>query len=260
MAKFLVQVDSNVLDDEEKFVRQQLDSTKMLHSYELVSIKDIQSYNEKDLIPIGTIDFVHGYLRNVYGISRENPVEIPKYLRTEEFLKRTYFFTDYKGIPRSGKFFLKDASQLKNFGEVIVADYFITDELFDYKKVNEFDSTLVLPKDHIYLVSSLFNIKAEYRVYVIANEIVAMVCYNGDCTVLPDVNLLKKAVTLIEHNEKWLRSYTIDVMVGAKGTAIIEIHNFASVGLYTTLWGSDLLYAYRDGFYYLVNDNKELEM
>jgi hypothetical protein len=44
-------------------------------------------------------------------------------------------------------------------------------------------------------------------------------------------------------------------MVGKEGTAIIEIHNFTSIGLYTTIWGNELLYAYRDGIDYLLNDN-----
>ena len=48
--------------------------------------------------------------------------------------------------------------------------------------------------------------------------------------------------------------------MGKEGTAIIEVHNFTSVGLYTTLWGTDLLYAYRDGIDYLVNDNKIIEV
>ena len=69
-----------------------------------------------------------------------------------------------------------------------------------------------------------------------------------------------KAVELIKANEKWLRSYTIDIMVGPKGTAIIEVHNFTSVGLYHNLWGNNLLYAYRQGIDYLINDNKNIQV
>ena len=77
---------------------------------------------------------------------------------------------------------------------------------------------------------------------------------------LPDIDLIKKAVCLINVNEKWLNSYTIDVMVGKPGTALIEVHNFASVGLYATLWGDNLLWAYKDGIDYLINDNHGLKM
>lgn len=256
MSKFLIQKDSGAMDEERYFVLQQLRNSVRLHTYEEVLMSNLGQFNEKGWIPVGTIQFVQGYVRNVYGIKCENPIEIPKYLRTDEFLKRDYYFTDYYGIPRSGKFFLKDASELKKFGEVVFADYL----LFDYEKVNEFDNTLVLSKDHIYLVSSLYHIQAEYRVYVFNNTIQGISFYNGDCTVFPDINLIKKAVLLISYNETWLRSYTIDVMVGKRGTALIEVHNFTSVGLYSTLWGVDLLYAYRDGIDYLIHDNKELEV
>lgn len=253
MAKFLIQNNKGVLENEEHIILELLKSQRLLHEYKSISFEDIKSINNKGLYPIGTIDFVTAYLRNAYGIKRENPIEIPKYLRTDEFLKRDYFFTSWDKLPKHGTYFLKDVSELKNFGQVIQADYFINDDLFNYTR------QLVLPKDHVYLVSSLFNIKSEYRVYVLQHEIEAIVCYDGDCTIFPDVNLIKKAVSLIRNNEEWLRSYTIDIMVGVEGTAIIEIHNFTSIGLYSTIWGSSLIWAYKDGIDYIVNDNKLLE-
>ena len=110
-------------------------------------------------------------------------------------------------------------------------------------------------KGHDYVISSPYNIKSEYRVYVLDGDIEHISLYNGDATVLPDVNLIKKAVSLINYNEKWLRSYSLDIMVGNEGTAIIEVHNFTSLGLYSSIWGTDLIYAYRDGIDYLLNDN-----
>jgi hypothetical protein len=113
----------------------------------------------------------------------------------------------------------------------------------------------VLDNEHLYQVSSLLPIKTEYRVYVIGHDIVAITAYEGSPTNLPDIELLQQAIELIKFNEKELRSYTIDLAVGNFGTAILEIHNFTSVGLYHALWGSDLLYAYVDGINYLKNDN-----
>lgn len=260
MAEFLVQNDKGSLEDEERFIVNRLKYDRYMHSYKSISLAEIKKITKKGLYPIGTIDFVTTYLNNAYEIKDENPIEVPKYLRTEEFLKRDYYFAKWNELPRHGRYFLKDASELKKFGMIINAEHFITDELFNYKKQNKYDSTLVLPKNHTYLVSSVFNIKSEYRVYVLQHEIEAIVCYNGDCTVLPDVNLIKKAVAIISCYEEWLRSYTIDIMVGDAGTAIIEIHNFASVGLYQTIWGSNLPWAYKDGIDYLIHDNKELEI
>lgn len=260
MAEFLIQSDKGELDVERELLLDILKKMKYVHNYSMYPLDGGMQDLKKGMIPVGTIDFVSAYIRDVYGIEKENPIEIPKYLRTDEFLKRDYKIVTAGKLPKSGKYFFKDVSQLKVFGGVIYADYFISDDLFDYKKKNEFDSTLVLDRTHLFQVSSLFNIKAEYRVYVICGEIESMCCYNGDCTVLPDVGLIKKAVNLISLNEDFLTSYTIDVMVGNEGTAIIEIHNFTSVGLYSTLWGDSLLYAYRDGFEYLINDNHAIEM
>jgi hypothetical protein len=44
-----------------------------------------------------------------------------------------------------------------------------------------------------------------------------------------------------------------------KGTAIIEVHNFSSLGLYTAIWdrnNNDLLLAYKQRIEYLLNDNQ----
>ena len=181
-------------------------------------------------------------------------------MRTDEFLKRDYRIVDYTQVPWSGQFFLKDVSSLKEFGQVINATYMDMNDLFNHVKTGEFDSTLVLDKTHLFQVSSIFNYKAEYRVYIIGGVVENICLYNGSPLYQPDINLIQKVVNLVTLHEKWLISYTIDVMVGKEGTAIVEIHNFASVGLYSTQWGSELPYAYIDGINYLRNDNKLLEV
>lgn len=50
------------------------------------------------------------------------------------------------------------------------------------------------------MVSSIFPILSEYRVYVFQGEIDTISLYNGDATVLPDIDLIKKAVSLINNN------------------------------------------------------------
>lgn len=225
-----------------------------LYPYEICT-SGYSSCVDNDDMPIGEIGFVQDCLS-----LKENPIEIPKYLRTEEFLKRDYKLVSWKDVPRRGRYFLKDVSNLKAYGKVVNAEYEITDELWTYEKKNDWDSTLVLDKNATFLVSSLVNILAEYRVYVFGNDIIENICcYNGDCTILPDIALIKKAVSLINYNEDYLRAYTIDVAVTTVGTVLLEVHNFTSCGLYSTLWGSSLLSAYRDGILYLRNDNHKLE-
>ena len=255
MAEFILQNDKGTLEIEEIIVEDLLKRNKYLHTYEKVSLADVDKVEDNGLIPVGTIEFVTKYLNKFGYCLHEVPIEIPKYLQTEEFLKRRYEIMTWDKIPRTGRFFLKDASELKRFGGVIDATYMDIDELFNYVPKNELDPTLVLDKEHLYQVSSLLHIKTEYRVYVIGHDIAAITAYEGSPLNLPDTELLQKAIELIKFNEKELRSYTIDLAVGSFGTAILEIHNFTSVGLYHALWGSDLLYAYVDGINYLKNDN-----
>lgn len=263
MALFILQKDTKDLDIEDIIVREKLKSTKYINEYVELTQNELSNYNEKykEAYPIGEINFVTKWLQMYTNVKHENPIEIPKYLRTDEFLKREYTIGTWEDIPRSGKWFIKDASILKYFSNIMHMDIEYNEELFDYEPKNKFDSTLVLHKNSKYVISSPFNIVSEYRIYVIGGEIEAIINYNGDPTILPDIKLLNKAINLINNNEKWLRSYTVDIMINSKGeTAIIEIHNFASVGLYGTLWGTNLLSAYKDGITYLINDNKEIEI
>ncbi len=259
MGKYILQTDSNGLDIEYYLIKEQLKRGKYVFKYKEIDTNSLMHIAEKGDIPIGDIEFVSKYLKEAYGIEKENPIEIPKYLRTEEFLKRKYDIVTWDKIPDKGNWFIKDVSELKSFGQVINCTYSDVKSWFK-KPEYKYSNNLVLDKNHLFQVSEVFDIKSEYRVYVLDGCIEAISNYNGDCTLLPDIGLIKKAVSLIYLKEKWLKSYTIDVMVGPRGTALIEIHNFASVGLYNTLWGSNLIYAYRDGIDYLINDNKPIEI
>lgn len=248
MSKFLLQ--SDALEIEELIVREQLEKTKLIHEYKEIKINDLDTIQEKDYIPIGTIQFVEKYL----GI-HEAPIEIPKYLQTEEFLKREYKIVKGKDLPRVGRYFVKNASKLKDFSVNTDMQYFLSEEMIDYKPTSKLDNTLCIKSTDNFVVSEEVNILSEYRVYVFNNEIIAISHYNGNPLLFPDTKLLEKVVMLISYHEKYLKSYTIDVMITEKGTSLIEIHNFTSVGFYTTLFGTDLLYAYRDGIDYLRKDN-----
>ena len=240
--KYLIQ---NTTEFEDKLIRTQLKNT------------DVIAYAPgSDVIPIGDIDFVTAALKQAYpNFDKPVPIEIPIYLQTPEFLKRTYKIGTWKDIPETGRWFIKDASELKSFSLCSNMDFWYNEEIFDYKPKHEYDMTLSLSKAHDYVISSPVKILSEFRVYVINRNIIDISFYKGDPTILPDVNLIKKAVQLINENEEYLKSYTIDVMITPKGTALIEIHNFSSIGLYTTIFDHDLLLAYEQGIDYLLKDN-----
>lgn len=260
MLNFLLQC-GGFLEMEALMLKEQLKSDKFLFSFKELTIEQLKSDSlDENIIPVGDIDFVSTYMKKMYGIINEKPIEIPKYLRTDEFLKRDYKICTWDNIPKSGCFFLKDVSQLKKFSIIINATYMNMDDMFNYVPETEFDNTIVLDKTNLFQVSSIVSIIAEYRVYVLGGAIKQMSCYAGNCTKFPDIRLINKAVNLINYHEKYLRSYTLDVAVTNAGTCILEVHNFTSVGLYSTQWDSDLPYAYRDGIDYLIYDNHKLEL
>ena len=237
MKKYLIQKDNDKVET-------QLILEQLSDNYELILGKDIQPV-EFGVIPIGDIDFVAKALE-----LKQTPIEIPTYLQTDEFLKRIYRIGTWKDIPKTGKWFIKDASTLKNFSICANMDLWYNPKYFDFQS-----TTLCLDKESNYVISSPLHIQSEYRVYVVDLQIVNISHYAGDPTILPDIDLIKRATQLINKNEEYLRSYSLDVAVCEQGTAILEVHNFSSIGLYSTSFASDLTTAYEQGIDYLLYDN-----
>lgn len=240
-----MQSDSDSLGIENFILKEILSKStcRLMHSFHEVSTPDMVDLKiPREALVVGDLNFMGLYFKLYHGIKQINPIEIPDYIRTKEFLLRDYEI--YKPIELedlTGTYFVKDASKLKSFAGVVDFD----------RQTKDWIS-----KEAIYIVSDVVDILSEYRCYVIGGELQNCVNYNGDPYVLPDMSKIRKAVGLVNTHEKHLKSYTIDVMVTPKGTALIEIHDFMAVGLYGTLWGDNLVYAYRDGMDYILDSNE----
>ena len=70
--------------------------------------------------------------------------------------------------------------------------------------------------------------------------------------ILPDLNLLNRIVQINQISNADLKSYSFDVMITSAGTSLIEMHLYAALGLYSTMFNDQLLYAYRDSFNYIL--------
>ena len=148
MSSFLIQKDAGTLDFETMIVKDLLENEKYVHEFHEMGLNELKYRIETEnvsttLIPIVTIEFVSLYIKYAYGVEKENPIEIPEYLRTEEFLKRKYEIVTYDKIPKTGKWFVKDVSQLKKFGMVLDIAYQLPDDVFDEPKT-EFDTSFRL--------------------------------------------------------------------------------------------------------------------
>ena len=104
----------STLDIDVRIVRDILDQTAHIHSYSILALEELKEKDlDKDNIPVGTIDFVQVWLKNYYGISKMEPIEIPVCLQSGYFLGRAYAFVQGKDLPKTGQFFVKRADALK---------------------------------------------------------------------------------------------------------------------------------------------------
>jgi len=247
---FLLQ-DSGIIDIDTAIIEEILQRRKRIDSYEKMTLQSLYETNRNEVkraVPIGTIQFVESWLKKCHNIDRINPIEVPECLRTEEFLKRDYRIVPFSEIP-AGEYFVKDVSALKRF--VYFGD---TERLFTGKEGGRVDST------HLFQVSEIENVLSEYRVYVIDGKIENVCNYDGSPLLYPDMDLICRANQRYMTRHDYPKSLTIDVMITKKGTEIIEIHPFISCGLYSTLWGDNLLTAYRDGIDYVVRHNTRIRV
>ncbi len=219
-------------------------------------LKDASEFDERVAtgIPIGEIAFIEKWLKIFHGIEYENAIEVPPILRSEKYLKRNYSIVKRDEIPRSGYYFVKDATRQKRFAVCGMVENYINDEMFEPAE-NKYDMSVRLEADHLYQVSEVVYILAEYRVYVLQGDINQVTCYKGDPLIFPDSELIKEAVDIYKKQPDSPRSFSLDVLVTNRGTCIAEVHNFTSVGLYTVDWDDSLLYAYRDGIEYVIKHN-----
>lgn len=247
--KFLLQSDAKDMQVEIAIVKDLLSGLKFQHQYTempLFTMSDLHVF--QDYIPIGTIQFVEAWLKQYRNIDKIYPIEIPKFLRTAKYLKREYRILPYGAVPREGKWFVKDATDLKSFS-------------FSGNVEHMWNSDdIVLRPDHFFQVSSVQDVLSEYRIYFIDGEIENVCNYDGMPWIFPDMDLVGEINAVYSVNKEYPKSYTMDMMVSKEGTSLIEIHPFAAVGLYSTLWGGNLLDAYRDGIRYIERYNHQVEL
>ena len=236
--------------------KQQLDKRKEFDSYVIVSAGDFflpDGISLKDkcdfpssyqsAIPIGSIQFINAYLNIFFSISREKAIEIPRFMQTDFFLKRQYSIMRGQNLPRKGLFFLKDVSIQRSFS--------FTGKI---EKLREELPSAIIP-DHNYLLSEVLIVLSEFRVYVIDLSIKNISHYSGNPTILPDIELIRKAVECYGNHVECPKSFSMDFMVTPRGTCLIEIHSFLSLGMYWTKWDTSLIDGYVESYQHVLNSH-----
>jgi len=230
--------------------------------YKSKSNNDIPSFSDKkmkELIPVGSVEFVTEWLKEVYGIIYE-PIQIPFELCKSDFLNRRIGYETYpfEGIKQPDLFtypiFVKNVSQLKKYTGIIhnEKEFVPTTEwgetndiIFEENKQND-----------MFFFSEYVDFESEYRIFVYKNDIVGLKHYAGNYWLFPDKDIITKIVKVYEKTAPV--AYTLDVGIHELDsydygwiphgrdkkefmpigrsrkylTSIIEIHDFFSCGLY----------------------------
>ena len=221
--KFLLQTMYGKINDVEVFnARDLIQNSRTLNSYLLMDYTELKKNNNdySDWIPIGTLEFVRTWLKKYKGIEEMKPIEVPEILREEKYLGRSYDIVSFEDLELKGYKFIKDIDKLKQFS--------FTGDLGNLDKNDE---SIFISQN--YLISNVVDIMSEYRVFVSDMSIKAIQFYDGDCTVFPNVSLLREMVGKYYLVQDRPKSYTMDIAVLKNGrTIILEVHPVVSVGTY----------------------------
>lgn len=201
-------------------------------------------------VPVGSVEFVYAFIDRYIkpdGGSEIRPLNVPEVLMpyarrliSNHTLSddRQEVYDYWRGnIGPDGRIFVKSNDKLKS----AFNDIYGTAALFD---------KFSLPNGN-YQISSLIDIKSEYRCFVYNEELVGIQFYSGDFKVYPDVCEIQKMVRDYCHNSeaKAPQAFTLDVAVTNGGeTAVIEVHNFFSCGTYGFDIGNKLPYMFIRAF------------
>lgn len=218
MRKFLIQKENDYLFD---FCNQTIEAIhylnwfnqEQIYDYKIISIKEIiNDFNNtyKEYIPIGSIEFVLMYYRKYHNIENITPICIPNELNKKEYLLR-----EIRRGSKANELNLDNPVFMKNILE------FKKETIIDYMKED-------FKKDK-FLVSELIEIDSEWRGFVLNGKLLDLRCYSGEFSAFPNINVV---YDMIKAYTEALRAYTIDVAVTKNGTALLEIHQFFSCGLY----------------------------
>lgn len=245
---FLIQKIDNNIGIEERLL---MESLRRHDSYILCSLEEIENIPAGDMVPVGSLEFVQKHLSVFHDIHQMCPIELPVCLRKEGFVSRQYRICSFDELPAAGRWFIKRADRLKVFGRLMEDD-----------EVREIHEGRFFTRDGLYAVSSPIDIISEWRVYISRQKILAVTNYDGDPFAIPDRGTICRAMWALETDKGnvWPASYTIDAAVLKDGrTELLEIHPFTSVGLYTSLWGTELPVCYADGYRWYLEQNKPVE-
>lgn len=174
----------------------------------LLSDRINTSSKEKELVPVGTVEFVLEFMGEHYGLTPK-PVNVPESLF--HYAWRDIFNGTHDDINLG--YFFKSNDKIKG-----PSGYFDEHSVADIPPGN-------------YQISKIIQIHSEWRAFIFHKELVGLQNYSGDFTIFPHIPTIKK---MIKDFDGQPVAYTLDVGVDEEKdrTFVIEVHDFFSCGLY----------------------------
>lgn len=191
------------------------------HNHDI--IKDYDG-NPKNVIPVGSVEFVHDFVKKHYPNVELKPINIPEELMEIEYTRRNVFIGDETQVKPG--LFVKSVTKVK--GEYA-----------------GFVNTKVLPSD-TYIISEPINIISEWRCFVYNGVLQDLRRYSGELDSFPDVDMINE---MIGQYKSAPVAYTLDIgVLDTHRTVVIEVHDFYSCGLYGFSEGDKLLLMFSGWF------------
>lgn len=168
------------------------------------------------IIPVGSLEFCERFTGK-----RVTPLNIPAELMDEQFTHRKCAYIHGNKIadifPECDKLFVKNADVAK--------DDTVETGVFDrayLRALSDCPSRL--------FVSEPVDFISEWRCFIYRGKLLYIACYSGDEWMLPDKQSVIDMTTAFSSAPD---AYTLDVgILSTGGTAVVEVHNFVSCGLY----------------------------
>ena len=187
--------------------------------YLKIKEETIPELKNKDLCPVGSVEFVVGYMKKNFNINLK-PINVPECLF--KYAGRTIENADIKRIR---------SIQDKNCdSDIFVKSNEIIKGISGYLRDSNVQNYINNNPSHTYQLSENIEILSEYRCFVHNYKLVGIKYYAGDFELFPDVKTIKK---MIKECDGSPIAYTLDIGINEKHeTIVVECHDFFSCGLY----------------------------
>lgn len=195
---------------------------------------------DKPVVVHGCIQFIRNFNNTFNGVcpgpyQNENVRSFHKFAvpLNDYLLNNDYFIVPFHTIrtrPVPEPIFVKPLSGLKQFtGKVITQDNFndTIQTITQYEKIDD---------DFLCVVSSVKNIKAEFRYVIADRKVITGSEYRWDNVLdvridtLPECDILAEKIASLEWQADYV--YVCDIAMTDEGPKVIELNSFSSSGLY----------------------------